>query len=119
MFAVIYKFKLKTEQEELYQYHWQKIANFFIENRGAIGSCLHKGDNGLWIAYSRWPDKETRDASWPGEESPTNELPADIRHSIQVMQTIKKENSDLEEDYEEICLNVINDLLGIPEKLLV
>jgi hypothetical protein len=33
------------------------------------------------------------------------------------MQTIKKENSDLEEDYEEICLNVINDLLGIPGKL--
>lgn len=113
MFAVIYKFKLKSSQEELYQLHWQKIANFFIKSRGAMGSCLHKGDNGLWVAYSRWPDKETRDASWPGEGVPDNELPEDIRHAIQIMQAIKKENSDLEEDYEEICLNVVNDLLGI------
>jgi hypothetical protein len=115
MFAVIYKFKLKPAQEELYQHHWNKIANFFIKHRGATGSCLHKGDNGLWVAYSRWPDKKTRDASWPGEKSPNNELPEDIKHSIQIMQTIKKENSELEADYEEICLNVINDLLGMSE----
>ena len=38
MFAVIYKFKLKPSQEELYQLHWQKIASYFIESRGAIGS---------------------------------------------------------------------------------
>ena len=113
MFAVIYKFKLKPAQEELYQYHWHKIAHFFIEHRGAIGSCLHKGDKGLWVAYSRWPDKQTRDASWPGEKSPDKTLPEDIRHSIQIMQTIKKENKDLEEAYEEICLEVVNDLLGI------
>jgi hypothetical protein len=62
MFAVIYKFKLKADQEELYQYHWHKIAKFFISHCGAIGSCLHKGDGGLWIAYSRWSDKGTRDA---------------------------------------------------------
>lgn len=111
MFAVIYKFKLKPSQEELYQLHWQKIASFFIESRGAIGSCLHKGDDGIWIAYSRWPDKATRDASWPGEDTPNNELPEDISNSVKIMQTIKKENSDMEDDYEEFCLNVVNDLL--------
>lgn len=79
MFAVIYKFKLKAQQEDLYQYHWHKIANFFIEHRGAISSCLHKGDVGLWVAYSRWPDKEARDASWPGEEASNDELQETIR----------------------------------------
>lgn len=117
MFAVIYKFKLKAHQEDLYQHHCHKIAGFFIENRGAIGSCLHKGNDGLWIAYSRWPDKATRDASWPGEESPNNDLPKDIGNSIKIMQTIKKENSDMEEDYEEFCLNVVNDLLCAPPEL--
>lgn len=111
MFAVIYKFKLKPSQEELYQYHWHKIAHFFIECRGAIGSCLHKGENGLWIAYSRWPDKATRDASWPGDESPNHNLPEDIGNSIKIMQAIKKENSGMENDYEEFSLNVVDDLL--------
>jgi hypothetical protein len=111
MFAVIYKFKLKPAQEELYQLHWQKIAHFFINQRGAIGSCLHKGDEGIWVAYSRWPDKATRDASWPGENAPNQELPWDIKQSIQIMQKIRAENSDLEEEYEEICLNLVHDFM--------
>ena len=111
MLAVIYKFKLQSHQEVLYQHHWNKIAQFFIEHRGAIGSVLHKGDAGLWIAYSRWPDKATRDASWPGEESPNKDLPEDIGNSIKLMQAIKKENSHLIDDYEEICLDVVSDLL--------
>ena len=114
MFAVIYKFKLKAHQEDLYRHHWERIASFFIESRGAIGSCLHKGDNGLWIAYSRWPDKATRDASWPGENTPNGELSEDIINSIKIMQTIKKENSDMEDDYEEFGLNIVNDLLCSP-----
>lgn len=111
MFAVIYKFKLKPSQEKQYQEHWHKIAEFFIKNRGAIGSCLHKGEDNLWIAYSRWPDKATRDASWPGDESPNNNLPEDICNSIQVMQTINKENSSMDKDYEEFCLTIVDDLL--------
>lgn len=111
MFAVIYKFKLKSAQEKQYQEHWHKIANFFIQSRGAIGSCLHKGEDGLWIAYSRWPDKATRDASWPGDDLPNNDFPEDIRHSIEIMQAIKKENSGMNDDYEEFCLTVVADLL--------
>jgi hypothetical protein len=111
MFAVIYKFKLKPEQEELYQSHWHKIASFFKENCGAIGSCLHKGENGLWIAYSRWPDKSTRDAAWPGDDRPNNDFPQDIYNSIKTMQVIQKENSEFESSYEEFCLKLIDDLL--------
>jgi hypothetical protein len=110
-FAVIYKFKLKPDQEQIYQDHWHKIASFFIESRGAIGSCLHKGEGNYWLAYSRWPDKATRDASWPGDNDPNNTLPEDIYESIQIMQAIKKENSILDNAYEEFCLNVVEDLL--------
>jgi hypothetical protein len=110
MFAVIYRFRLKPHQEENYRKYWNLIVNYFLEKRGAIGSCLHKNDDGLWVAYSRWPNRVTRDASWPGDNAPSNELPADIRDVIKKMQVIKEENQDLEQ-YEDICLDVIEDKL--------
>jgi hypothetical protein len=106
MFAVIYRFKLKPSQEIIYKQYWDKIVNFFLENCGAIGSCLHKGIDNLWIAYSRWPDKATRDAAWPGDNTPNHELSHEIREAIITMQNIKAENQDLEQ-YDEIFLEVI------------
>lgn len=110
MLAVIYRFKLKKHQEEQYISCWNTIADYFIEKRGAIGSCLHKGDDGLWVAYSRWPDMAARNAAWPGDNAPNEDLPIDIRETILKMQAIKEENMDLEQ-YDEICLNVIEDKL--------
>lgn len=110
MFAVIYRFKLKPHQEALYKECWVKIVNYFLKKRGAIGSCLHKGKDDLWVAYSRWPDKETRDASWPGDNVPSDELSNEIREVILKMQAIKEENQDLEQ-YDEICLDVMEDRL--------
>lgn len=110
MFAVIYRFKLKPGQESEYVEYWNRIASYFIKKRGAIGSCLHKGDDNLWIAYSRWPNKAVRDASWPGDDVPNEELPLDIREAIQQMQLLKEENSDLEQ-FDEICMDVIEDKL--------
>jgi len=55
IFPVLYRFYLQPHQEELYKECWDKLTGYFIKERGAIGSCLHKTDNGLWIAYSRWP----------------------------------------------------------------
>lgn len=110
MFAVIYRFKLKPHQEKSFRQYWNKIAIYFSEKRGALGSCLHKGEDGLWVAYSRWPDKKTRDAAWPGDDVPNEELPEDICDTIQKIQAIKAENKDLKQ-YDEICLEVIEDLL--------
>lgn len=112
MFAVIYRFILKPEQESFYREQWNKVANYFIESRGALGSSLHKGEHNLWLAYSRWPDKATRDAAWPGDNAPSDILPLDIREAIQQMQAIKKDNQDLPQ-YDEICLEVIEDKLGL------
>ena len=39
MFAVIYKFKLKPFQEEIYKIHWNKVANYFIVKN--ITTLLH------------------------------------------------------------------------------
>jgi hypothetical protein len=107
MFAVIYQFYLKPGREAAYQAAWHTIATYFKTHRGAIGSCLHFADDGRWVAYSRWPDKKTRDASWPGENDPSFELPSEIQSAISTM----KDCTDQERKIPEICLEVTQDLL--------
>ncbi len=110
MFAVIYKFKLQPHQEAAYRRNWQIIAHYFKENCGALGSCLHKGEDGLWLAYSRWPDSATRDKSWPKGKDINPDFPPKIQDAIQDMLLLKEENKNLE-NYNEITLEVIEDLL--------
>ena len=112
MFAVIYRFYLQPHQEEQYRKCWDKLTDYFVEERSAIGSCLHKSDDGLWVAYSRWPDKATRDASWPGDDAPSDVLPNEIKDIIKTMQKFKEENKQLEK-FDEICMEVLNDKLHL------
>ena len=107
MFAVIYQGYVKSGREVEYKQAWNKIAKYFVERRGAIGSCLHRTSDGLWVAYSRWPDKETRDASWPGEDAPSNELPPEIRKAVLTI----KDCLDQTRKLPDICMEVVDDLL--------
>ncbi len=111
MFAVLYRFYLKPGREEEYKQAWNKIVSYFVTSRGAIGSCLHRTEEGLWCAYSRWPDKKTRDASWSGENTPSSELPDEIREAIITV----KDCSDEERKFPEICMDVMIDLLLEPK----
>jgi DNA-binding cell septation regulator SpoVG len=83
MFAVIYRAYLKTDKENQYQEYWKTIASYFVNERGALGSTLHKTAEGMWVAYSKWPDKRTRDASWPSNKNSINkEFPLEIQEAI-------------------------------------
>lgn len=110
MFAVIYQGYLKPGRENEYQEAWSKVAQYFIEHRGAIGSCLHKTSDGLWVAYSRWPDKKTRDNSWPGENAPSEELPLEIRNAVLTI----KDCLDSDRKIPDLCMEVVNNLLLSP-----
>jgi hypothetical protein len=114
VFAVIYQGYIKSGREREYQEAWNKIAQFFVDQRGAIGSCLHRTNDGLWIAYSRWPDRQTRDASWPGENTPSSELPSEIRNAVLTL----KDCLDQERKIPEICMEVVDDLLPLNHKIV-
>jgi len=106
MFAVIYQSYLKPGREVEYQEAWNKVAQYFVDHRGALGSCLHKTSDGLWVAYSRWPDKATRDNSWPGKKNaPSEELPADIREAVLTI----RDCLDSDRIIPELCMEVVND----------
>lgn len=107
MFAVIYQGYLKDGREEEYCSAWKIVARYFVERRGSLGSCLHRTNGGLWLAYSRWPDQKTRDASWPKEDAPSDELPQSVRQAILTI----KDCLDPERKLPEICMEVVEDLL--------
>jgi|GEM_PF-192985 len=106
MFAVIYQGYIKLGRENEYQEAWNKVARYFIEQRGAIGSCLHRTSDGLWVAYSRWPDKKTRDNSWPGENAPSAELPLEIHNAVLTI----KDCLDPGRKIPDVCMEVVDDL---------
>ena len=112
MFAVIYQGYLKSGREEEYLRAWRTVARFFVEHRGALGSCLHRGSDGLWVAYSRWPDKKTRDSSWPGEDAPSGEMPQEIQRAVLVL----KDCLDADRKVPDLCLEVVEDLFSLSEK---
>jgi hypothetical protein len=109
MFAVIYRAFIKPGLELKYQEAWHQVASYFVKNRGAIGSSLHKTSEGMWVAYSRWPDKKTRDASWPGENAPVDVLPNEIKEAIITIQYCIDQTQKLPD----ICMDVVDDLLHI------
>lgn len=109
MFAVIYRFKLKPEQESEYRSLWNTCVQYFKKHSGAIGSTLHKDHEGNFIAYSRWPSREMRDLAWPGENNPDRSLPEEIKHVIERMQEIAKDNESI--DPKEITLDILEDQL--------
>lgn len=106
MFAVIYRSYIKPELEDKYQKLWNQVASYFIQHRGAIGSCLHKTEDGIWLAYSRWPNKATRDASWSSDNT-VEDLPQLIKEAIAKMKDCGDQNRKLPE----ICMEVVDDLL--------
>lgn len=108
MFAVIYKAHVYPGAEEEYKKLWHQLVNYFIDHREALGSCLHKTSQGEWIAYSRWPDKATRDASWPKEgEGPSQILSPEIQSVILRL----KKCIDKDQPFQEICMEIVDDLL--------
>lgn len=107
MFAVIYRGYVLPDKELEYQKAWNTVAQYFIKEKGAIGSCLHKTSEGMWLAYSRWPDKKTRDMSWPEGDELSNELPSEI---LQAVLTIKN-SLDPDRKLPDICMEVMDDLL--------
>lgn len=108
MFAVIYHAYIYKEAEEEYQRLWRQVAKYFIDHRGALGSCLHKASHGSWVAYSRWPDKATRDASWPAQgDELADTLNAEIKDVIMLL----KKCIDNDRPYQEIWMEIVEDFL--------
>ena len=62
-FAVIYRWRLHAGKEDQFRQAWESVTLALRKKRGALGSRLHRSDEGTWIAYAQWPDRETWEKS--------------------------------------------------------
>ena len=95
MFAVIYRFKVKKDHENKFEKSWEAMTYEFRNVHGGLGSCLHKSENGEYVAYARWPNRLT----W--------ERKKEIRNT-KAMASMK---NSIEKSYPAIPIDVCNDLL--------
>lgn len=107
MFAVVYKAFVKPGFEDAFKASWRIVAAYFAKQRGAIGSTIHKSEEGYYVTYSRWPDKATRDASWPsGEEAICSDFPVEIVKAV----TMLKDCLDSTRPFPEEWMKIIDEL---------
>lgn len=62
-FAVIYRWRLVPGMETTFCEGWERVTILLKAKRGALGSRLHRADDGTWVAYAQWPSREAWEAS--------------------------------------------------------
>jgi quinol monooxygenase YgiN len=75
MYCLSYRFELyepTADNAERFIACWSGMTAFFKNEAGALGSRLHKGEDGTFYAYAQWPDKATFDAA--GEVLPSEDF---------------------------------------------
>ena len=62
-FVVLYSWKLHPTKEAQFQEAWNQLTEVLHVQYGVLGSRLHRADNGTWVAYNQWPDRDTWERS--------------------------------------------------------
>tara|TARA_Y100001936_G_scaffold252425_1_gene311997 strand:+ start:2550 stop:2885 length:336 start_codon:yes stop_codon:yes gene_type:complete len=58
-FCIVYRFKVLSGREADFKDAWIRLTEAYKRDRGGLGSRLHQAEDGLWVAYAQWPDKQT------------------------------------------------------------
>lgn len=67
MLSVVLEFDVVNGQEVEFKKYWLATTEAIYQHFGSLGSRLHKADDGKFIAYAQWPDRQTYEQShlWP------------------------------------------------------
>lgn len=63
MFAVIYRWNVVPGGEARFVAAWEALTHRLRDERGALGSRLHRAEDGGFLAYAQWPDRAAWEAS--------------------------------------------------------
>lgn len=77
MFCVIYEFKVKPGTEPRFMQTWHKVTAKLTEEGISLGARLHKSDEGSFVAYAQWSDRESWLAGHKIIEKESEELHVD------------------------------------------
>jgi hypothetical protein len=62
-FSVIYRWRLHNGMESQFCQAWERATKLLMDERGALGSRLHRAEDGTWVAYAQWPSKAVWETS--------------------------------------------------------
>jgi len=58
-FCVLYRFRVRDGEEAAFVSAWTELTHGIRDQRGGLGSRLHRDDDGTFVAYAQWPDRAT------------------------------------------------------------
>jgi quinol monooxygenase YgiN len=61
MHAIIYRYHVDSDQAERFQEGWRRCSTAIRSTFGSYGARLHRSEDGLWVAYGRWPSAAARE----------------------------------------------------------
>lgn len=97
VFAVIYRWRLRAGMEQQFVDGWERVTLAIRSECGSYGSRLHRGDDGTWLAYARWPSADARaECDFQEEEG------------LRLMQDA------IDERFSELTCELVSDLLSEP-----
>lgn len=102
-FTVIYRWVLRPNLEDQFVDAWSRVTLALRNQRGSLGSRLHRGADGLWYGYAQWPNAEARRSAFsqPVESE-----------ALQLMRAA------VQESLPEIHLETVSDFLVLPHPQL-
>lgn len=81
VFCAIYRWRLHPGSEDRFVRAWSRITRLLLEQRGSLGSRLHRGPDGIWYSYTQWPSAEAK-AEGLGRPSVDPEAWCELREAI-------------------------------------
>jgi hypothetical protein len=84
-FVVLYRWKWRAGAEASFVEAWSRISALLLEQRGSLGSRLHRGSDGLWYSYAQWPSAEARSkalAAGPVDAATSEQMQAAIEENL-------------------------------------
>ena len=59
-FTVLYRWRLHPGMEDQFVAAWRRISGLLLQERGSLGSRLHRGPDSVWYSYAQWPSASAR-----------------------------------------------------------
>ena len=60
VFCALYRCRLHPGAEDAFVRAWSRVTRLLREERGSLGSRLHRGPDGIWYSYTQWPSAEAK-----------------------------------------------------------
>lgn len=67
MHAIYFRWKVASGHEQDFENAWRELTELIRDERGGLGSRLHRCADGHYFAYAQWPSE----TAWSAQAEPT------------------------------------------------